>query len=296
MRRRINLGLIAAFVLASGLQGSSQPAPPPGFVGSYVWRSDDPRFGGVSAIEITDGGRGFVALSDRGAFAKGRLQRIKGRITGITSGKFTLLKGHDDSPLASGCGDSEGLALAADGSAFVSFEGAARVLHYNKISGQATNLPEHPDFARQKANAAFEALAIDSEGTLYTLPERSTPQGRTIPVYRFQDGKWDQRLSVPRFNSYAPVAADIGPDGRFYLLERQFNGFSGFSSRLRRFTIGGKLSHEEVLLQTATGQHDNLEGLSVWRDAEGILRATMVSDDNFNLLQVTELVEYQLPD
>jgi len=42
--------------------------------------------------------------------------------------------------------------------------------------------------------------------------------------------------------------------------------------------------------------HDNLEGVSVWRDADGALRATLVSDDNFRFLQQTEIVEYLLPD
>jgi hypothetical protein len=45
----------------------------------------------------------------------------------------------------------------------------------------------------------------------------------------------------------------------------------------------------------ATGTHDNLEGLDVWADAEG-LRATMISDDNFRFFQRTEIVDYRLPD
>ena len=43
-------------------------------------------------------------------------------------------------------------------------------------------------------------------------------------------------------------------------------------------------------------RHDNLEGLAVWRDDSGAIRLTMISDDNFNLLQRTELVEYAVPE
>jgi hypothetical protein len=42
--------------------------------------------------------------------------------------------------------------------------------------------------------------------------------------------------------------------------------------------------------------HDNLEGLSVWRDDQGVLHATMISDDNFIFVQQTQIVEYRLLD
>jgi hypothetical protein len=91
------------------------------------------------------------------------------------------------------------------------------------------------------------------------------------------------------------VDADFGPDGRFYLLERDLT-LLGFRSRLRRWDITAEGPGNEVtLFQTAAGTHDNLEGLSIWRDSTGGLRATMISDDNFLPLQRTELVEYALP-
>jgi hypothetical protein len=66
---------------------------------------------------------------------------------------------------------------------------------------------------------------------------------------------------------------------------------------VRRFTIGPQaLTNEETLLQSAPGQHDNLEGISVWRDKAGSLRLTMISDDNLLFLQRTEIVEYRVPD
>lgn len=45
-------------------------------------------------------------------------------------------------------------------------------------------------------------------------------------------------------------------------------------------------------MQSEVGRHDNLEGLSVWQDAQGV-RLTMVSDDNFMFFQRTEFVEYR---
>ena len=84
---------------------------------------------------------------------------------------------------------------------------------------------------------------------------------------------------------------------RLYLLERQFLGPFGFRTRLRRITLDGSdVETTETLIETDAGTHDNLEGVSVWRDDDGRLMATMVSDDNFFPLQRTEFVEYVLPD
>ncbi len=63
--------------------------------------------------------------------------------------------------------------------------------------------------------------------------------------------------------SFWPVGADFGPDGRFYLLERHLSGIFGFQSRVRSFRIdGNRISDERVVLRTATGTHDNLEGIA----------------------------------
>ena len=100
-------------------------------------------------------------------------------------------------------------------------------------------------------------------------------------------------FSVTRPDAFVPVGADIGPDGLFYLLERDFTGI-GFRSRVRRFDMTG--GQAETLFQTGTNTYDNLEGLSVWRDATGAIRLTMVSDDNFKFFQQTQIVEYRVTD
>jgi hypothetical protein len=52
-----------------------------------------------------------------------------------------------------------------------------------------------------------------------------------------------------------------------------------------------------LVLETRLRRHDNLEGLSVWRDPAGRLRLTMLSDDNLRQwLQRTEFVDYIVED
>jgi hypothetical protein len=51
-----------------------------------------------------------------------------------------------------------------------------------------------------------------------------------------------------------------------------------------------------TLLRTPFGELDNMEGISVWRDADGRIRVTLVSDDNFFPLQQTIFAEFLLAD
>lgn len=285
----IGLGLGIVPVLADGERAQ--------FLQSYVWSDPDPAFGGFSGLELGDDGNDFIVLSDRATIWRGRLKRdAEGRIVGVqTSGPVELHDSKGDL-LERETGDSEGLALAPDGSVYISFEGLARVAHYPSDGGAAEKLPRPKQFDRMQPNSSLEALAIAPDGTLYTMPERSGSLHVPFPVWRYRNGSWTQPFAVPRDGNWLPVGADFGPDGRFYLLERDFWGLFGFLTRVRVFDIAGDtISGGEVLVQTGAGRHDNLEGIAVWRDSTGAIRLTMVSDDNFRLLQRTEFVEYRLP-
>lgn len=298
MSRRPLLAVALGLCLLSGLEGSASPSPPEGFLDAFNWHSSSKLFGGWSGLRLASDGQGLTALSDHGAFVTAAITRdTKGRITGVATSAVQPLKGRTGKPLGPGQTDSEGLALARDGTAYVSFEGGARVLGYKRLDGPAENLPVHPDFAKMQRNSSLEALAMDANGTLYTLPERSGAENRPFPVYRYRNGKWDQPFSIPRSGGYLAVDADFDSAGRFYLLERQFRGLAGFSTRLRRFDMTAKgFVNGTVLLQTPVGLYDNLEGLSIWRNAQGTLTASMVSDNNFYFFLRTQIVEYHLPD
>lgn len=297
MRRRSFLAIAAAFLGLTGLQGSANPAPPPGFLTQFEWPSDDPLRGGLSAIELSPDGLNVTLLSDRGTFSAGQIQRdAAGQITSVKLAPFTYLRGKTDAPLQKSRSDSEGLAIAADGTVFVSFEGVARVLRYAVLGGLAENLPIPPAFTAMQINSSLESLAIDAAGTLYTMPERSGSETLPFPIYRYKNGVWDSDLRLPRSAGFLPVGADFGPDGKLYILERQFHGLLGFSSRLSRYSVTDNLGPPEVLLQSPVGFHDNLEGVAIWRDTAGHLRATMVADNNFLPFLSSGLVEYALPD
>jgi hypothetical protein len=311
MPRRSRLAVIAAVLAALALQGSASPTPPPGFLSAIRWSEADTRFGGFSAIEVSEDGSRFTAINDKGSLVQGALVRgADGRLVEVRSGPIHRLKANGQEPLLAGRTDSEGMAVAPDGTVYVSFEGVPRVLRYADLMGPAENLPTPPEFADFPRNAALEALAMDARGVLYTFPEEmkgskrirlltgqpGNPRGGDFPVWRFDGTRWTQPFDLPRAGGFLPVGADFGPDGRLYVLERSFHGIAGFASRVRSFSVGARaLGDARLVLQSPSGLHGNLEGLSVWRDAGGEIRLTMVADSNFLAFQRTEIVEYHLP-
>ncbi|MHC0052172.1 esterase-like activity of phytase family protein [Actibacterium sp. D379-3] len=295
MRTSLGLSLIALLIVLSGNLPATTATGPAEFAGQVAWSVDNPGFGGLSGLELDDDGGGFVAVSDRGTFVSGRIARQAGRISGVTDVTLAPIRDTDGNPVKRINVDAEGLARRPDGRLYVSFEGYHRVWTYRDTGSEAAWLPRPVEFRAMQNNSSLEALAIGPDGALYTLPERSGSLDRPFPVYRYRNGRWTRPFTLPRRGDFLPVGADFGPGGKFYLLERDFRGIFGFRSRVRRFTLtGAGPREEEVLLTTPAGLHDNLEGLSVWRDGAGDIRLTMISDDNFRVFQRTEFVEYRL--
>jgi len=297
MRRRLALALGAVAALGFGFGFGSDAGQPDvaTYLDSFRWVKDDPDFDGFSAIEVLDGGTRFKALTDKGHVIVGQFVRDgAGHITAVTSGDLVRLRDIAGAPLSGRASDSEGLAIAPEGGFFVSFEGNHRVRFYPNAQDPAERIVGHPDFAAMQLNSSLEALAIDARGHLFTLPERSGALDRPFPVYRYDGQSWDIPFHLPRSEAFLPVGADFGSDGWLYLLERALTG-PGFRTRVRRFDVSGDtVNAEELLIQTRTRQHDNLEGISVWQDDQGQTRITMVSDDNFMFFQRTEIVEYMV--
>lgn len=281
-------GLIVTALLliwsGAGLSQSSE-------ISRFVWQSDDPAIGGMSAIEVADDGLSLVALSDRGFFAAGQILRDEnGQIINVTAVQVAPLRVSGAvMPGASGK-DSEGIAVAQDGTIYVSFEGAHRVAAFETITSEEVTLPPHPDFAGFQNNSSLEALAIDANGDLYTMPERSGRYDTPFPIYRYRDGAWDIPYALPRVGSFLAVGADFGPDGMLYVLERDFTGFS-FLNRVRRIDLDAGTSNTVIM---GGGQFGNLEGISVWRNAVGELIVTMIADNNNSFLLPTEIVEFRI--
>ena len=298
MRRRSYVALIAALAFATGAASPPERRDSAGYLGSYPWVHDDARFGGLSAIEMSADGGHVTALTDRGMLIRAEVRREPaGQIAKIMTEPLIPLGLPAADQAKSLTYDSEGLALAPDGSVFVSTELDTRVIRFDPDGQAPVVLPAPPEFRAMARNAGLEALAIDRDGALYTMPEVTDRQDGAYPVFRYRNGHWDRPFLIGGTEGFLPVGADFGPDGRLYVLERQFRGLGGFASRISRIVPQGPgIAADEVLIETAPGAFGNLEGLSVWRDAGGSLRLTLVADDNFLFFLGTEVVEFTVPD
>lgn len=288
--------LAAAFAGALALLASAAAAQDAEWLGSFHWTAPGvPQFGGFSGMVLLPDTAGFVAVTDKGWLAEGRLIREKDGIVGVSDTVFRPLLGRDAAPLVGFDSDAEGLARAPDGTLYMSFEGYSRVYLARPGENQTRWIVRHPDFDTLQTNSGLEALAQDPQGRLITLPERSGAWERPFPIYRHDGTDWTQPYTLRRDGQFLPVGADTGPDDRLYLLERHFTGIA-FASRVRSFAFTPDgLADERLELETPPGRHDNLESISVWRDDTGRIRLTMLSDDNFRFFQRTEFVEYALP-
>lgn len=286
------LGLIAALAAAPAFS-----APRAVEVGLYVWQEGMADFGGLSALELSPDGADFVAVSDRSAIFSGRLTRgDKGQVTAGTLAPDmpVLPRTGTGAPVEGEAVDSEGVALLPDGDFFVSYETVDRIVEYGDAGRTWLAEDRAEAFSRFNLNAGIEALAIDAQGRLWAMPEGGPGEG-TIPVYRRDGGRWTRPMVLRRDGNWRAVGADFGPDGRLYLLERDYWPLLGFMNRIRRIAFDGdRVAEDLVLMQSEAGTYDNLEGLAVWQDGQGAIRLTAVSDDNYLPTQRTELVDFRV--
>ncbi|MEO1314320.1 MAG: esterase-like activity of phytase family protein [Pseudomonadota bacterium] len=263
---------------------------------SLTWSSAEDGFGAFSGLVISENGTRFLAVTDRGRIASGRLARDAERITGVTLEGLAPLLDTQGAPVRRFDVDAEALTVDANGTLYVSFEANHRVWAYDDLTARARQLPIALTFRSLQNNSGLEALFTGTDGAIYALPERSGQLSRPFPVYRFDGSAWAEAFTLPRRPPHLPTGADLGPDGRLYLLERDFRGLRGFSTRVRSFAMTpGGVTDEQVHVESRLGTHDNLEGISVWQDAAGRIRITTISDDNLNFFQRTEWVEFTLP-
>ena len=106
-------------------------------------------------------------------------------------------------------------------------------------------------------------------------------------------------FSVARHDDFDVSDCAVLPDRALMLLERRFTWTTGVAVRLRRVPLdalaaGAVVDGKQILTADMGYQIDNLEGLSVHRASSGEVVLTMVSDDNFSLLQRTILLQFAL--
>lgn len=286
--RLSTVALIAALLPCAGARADSLE-----FVGVATLATED--IIGLSGIEVAPNGSEFLAIGDRGWFVRGNFVRDSaGAITDIQVGRIGPILGHTGQPVSArrvgDWADTEGLAIAPDGSIWISFERWAHVFRYETLDQPGAWTGTHPDFDDMRDNRQLEALAIAPDGAVYTFPE--LPRGNDFPVYRNEGESWVIDGHVPAADGFSIVGADFDDQGTLYILERKLVLGLWWQSRILRIADRA-FAAPEILWTSESGDFYNLEGISVWHDGTG-LRLTLVSDDNGSPREPTQFVEFRL--
>jgi len=273
------------------------------FRGGLVLSSSNPRFGGLSGLWRAGGD--IVAVSDRGDWLTGKLVSQGGRPAALEDVEMAAILGFSGRPLArSGLYDIESLCIA-DGVAYVGIERRHEIVRFD-WAGQGVNARARPisvplEVKRLPRNRGLEALGVvpigPLKGALVAIAERSGEESEpTLGV--ILGGAQPGLFRVARHDGYDITDLAFLPSGDMLLLERWYQPMRGVGMRIRRIAgrdlRAGAILDGPYLVEVDLGYEiDNMEGLAVHLE-QGRTVLTLISDDNFSVLQRTVLLEFEL--
>lgn len=269
-------------------------------------------FGGYSGLALDRSGTGLLAVSDAGTFMRATLDYDGRKLKALQNVVIGPILGQNGKPLRTDSRrDAEGLALAGgntrSGTAFVSFERKHRILRYPftaKSFGPPDRTVRLPKEARTMgANLGIEAIALIRagrlKGTIVAFSERLKDRNGNLKGWLI-GGRKPGSITVRRIGGFDITDAAGLPDGGLVLLERRFRYAEGVKMRIRRISPAelksGAPIEGEILLEAADNLNiDNMEAIAVHRSASGETILTLMSDDNFSLLQRTLIMQFAMP-
>jgi hypothetical protein len=264
-------------------------------------------FGGLSGLRLDRKGEQFVAISDKANWFTGRLVYKGKRLAGLADMKSAPMLDSGGRKITSrGWFDSESLAF--DGTtAYVGLERVNQILRFDfskggiLARGQAVPLP--PGVSDLPFNKGLEALVFVPKGqplggTLIAVSERGLDAAGNIQGFLI-GGPSPGQFTVARTNKYDISDAVLLPSGDLLLLERKFSLLEGVGIRIRRVPIKSVVPDAVIdgptIFEVDLGYEvDNMEGIDTHVTDGGETVVTMVSDDNFSMIQRTLLLQFTL--
>lgn len=267
-------------------------------------------FGGLSGFRFLDSaGEKFVALSDKGDWMTGRLVYRGKQVMGLADVQMAPMLGPDRLPItARKWFDTEALAVDG-GTAYVGIERANQILKFDfgreGVRAPGEPLPLPPSAQKLPFNKGIEALAWVPKphklaGTLIAISERGLDSSGNIMGFLI-GGPSPGQFSVKRTLDYDISDAVLLPRGDLLILERKFSLMTGVRIRIRRIAMasiapGRVLDGPEIFDADLGNEVDNMEAIDVHQTADGQTVLTMVSDDNFSVVQRNILLQFTLVD
>ena len=279
------------------------------FRSGLVLTSSFKGFGGLSALHLDKKGEQFISLSDMGDWFTGRLVYSDKSLKGMADVKSAPMLSSDGKPIAArGWFDTESLAF--DGSyAYVGIERVNQILRFDFSKGGINSRGEPiavpPALSKLPFNKGIESLVFVPKeqplaGTLIAISERGLDaSGNTLGF--LLGGPSPGQFSVTRTKDFDISDAMLLPTGDLLFLERKFSIMKGVGIRIRRVPLASVkpnalIDGPTIFEVDLSYEIDNMEGIDAHVTEDGETVLTMISDDNFSMIQRTLLLQFTLVD
>ena len=215
--------------------------------------------------------------------------------------------GADGKPLAGrGWFDVESL-TELGGHFYIGIERVEQILRFDirrgglLAHGEPIAVPaDFKTFVFNKSLECLTAAPANSAiaGNLIVIAEQSLDAAGNHRSFLLKDGA-AQRFSVTRSDDFDVTDCTILSPSDLLLVERRYSPARGVAMRIRRIPLAaikeGSLVDGKVLIEADLAyQIDNMEGIAVHRNAAGETVVTLVSDDNFSVIQRNLLLQFVL--
>ncbi|OKO86557.1 esterase-like activity of phytase family protein [Bradyrhizobium sp. AS23.2] len=266
-------------------------------------------FGGLSGIRFLDAkGERFLALSDQGTWFTGAIRYSGRSMVALDDVEAAPMLNAEGRPITEKRLWYDTESLTRDGSfVYVGLERVNQIMRFDfakgatRARGEVLAVP--PAVRKLPYNKGLEALVFVPKGrplagTLIAFSERGLDADGNLVAFLI-GGPSPGQFSVRRTDKFDISDAVLLPSGELLILERKFSWFTGVNIRIRSIPLKSiapnALVDGPALFDADLGHEiDNMEGIDAHVTPEGETVLTLVSDDNFSLLQRTLLLQFTL--
>jgi len=275
------------------------------FRGGLELSSRHPAFGGISALHVEPDSNRFIAATDRGSWVRGRIVYRDGKPAAVADAEVAPILGIDGRPLAArGWFDVESLA-ERDGILYIGIERAEQIVRFDyrrdglRARGQPIDVPA--DFKTFTFNKSLECLAAPQgalAGRLIVVTEHSLDSAGNLRSFVLGADQVT-RFGVKRSDDFDVSDCTVLSQDELLLLERRASPARGIAIRIRRIPLadikeGAVVDGRSMFDADLAFQIDNMEGIGVHRNSAGETIVTLVSDDNFSIIQRNLLLQFSV--
>lgn len=279
------------------------------FLGALVLESPDQRFGGLSDLKWEERCKRLLAVTDTGAWVILEPREDGERLTGIGAAWLApILDSSGAPPATKSEADAEGLARTPDGDTWVFYEQTHRAERHRGVSAcepqsltaAAVERRTFEPTGGWPPNGGMEAVAALG-ASLVAISESVPARDGGRLGFQQQAEKPAHLFTWVPPAGHEPTAMEVieGKDGevQMLVLHRRFSPFTGVSAVLSEAwttdPLASRIEGEEVARLASPLTVDNMEGIAARAEA-GRQYVYLVSDNNFNRLQRTILMKFEL--